>query len=200
LDEDGELHCLIEELGRHLAKSVPDQSVHITGTRNQVQIAGHDLVVTQRHVTRYPITPDERHLTGDQAAQVRKSIGAVAAGMSENGQPNFAAVHRMIQDRFNVVTYSLIPRGEFEAALAFLAQQRAICENRNSHAQPVAFRNSYYRAIYARARELGWDTPRILRFAEARLTLSKPLHTLKELGSQQLKTLRECMRSCKGRE
>jgi hypothetical protein len=55
----------------------------------------------------------------------------------------------------------------------------------------MTYANDLYRAIFAGARELGWDGERVYQFAAKKLTLKSPLASLKELGPVQLKVLAE---------
>jgi hypothetical protein len=111
----------------------------------------------------------------------------------EDGEPNFAAAHRMLQRRFNVASYLLLPRESFADAMAFLKQQRAINRGRLLRRNPVAYRNDFFRAIFAGGRELGWGGEQVYQFATAHLGLKRHVGSLKELGARQLKSVAEAM-------
>ena len=103
----------------------------MSGSGNSVQVAGRDLIHTAKHIQRNTITPDERHLSVEQREQVQAVVSELAARLAGNdGAPNFAGAHRMLQRRFNVASYLLLPREKFAEALAFLKQQRAIHRSR----------------------------------------------------------------------
>ena len=95
----------------------------------------------------------------------------------------------MLQKRFNVASYLLIPGGQFTEALAFIKQQRAIHRSALQRRNPVAYRNDLYRAIFAGARELKWDGKRVYLFAAEVIGLKRPIESLKELGPLQLKAV-----------
>jgi hypothetical protein len=99
----------------------------------------------------------------------------------------------MLQRRFNVVSYLLIPRESFADAMAFLKQQRAINRGRLQRRNPIAYRNDFFRAIFAVGRELGWGGEQVYQFATAHLGLKRPVGSLKELGASQLKSVAEAM-------
>ena len=191
LDGDPELAQLIERLA--LMPPPADrinQTVHVSGHRNVVQVAGRDLIQTEKFICRNTITPDERHLTAEQRERIREVVGELANRLAgDNGEANFAAVHRMLQRRFEVASYLLIPRIRYDEALSFLRQQRAIYRSRLSRRNPVAYRNDFYRAIFAAARELGWDAEQVYRFAAEKLALKTAIASLKAVGPVQLKTL-----------
>jgi hypothetical protein len=192
LAHESELARLIEKLAALLPQSadVVSQNVRVTGHRNVVQVAGRDLIQTEKLIHRNTITPDERHLTGEQRECIRAVAGELADRLAgDDGEANFAAVHRMLQRRFKVASYLLIPRGRYADALGFLRQHRAINRSRLRHRNPVAYQNDFYRAIFAGARELGWDGEQVYRFAAEKLALKTALASLKALGPVQLKTL-----------
>jgi len=192
LSTDAVLHGLIERLSSLLPASVQvtGPCVRVNGSGNSVQVAGRDLIHTAKHIQRNTITPDERHLPVAQREQVRSVIGELAARLAgDDGTPNFAGAHRMLQRRYNVASYPLLPREKFAEALAFLKQQRAIHRSRLQRRNPVAYRNDFFRAIFAGARELGWEGERVYQFATEALALGRPVASLKELGPVQLKSL-----------
>lgn len=206
LGADAVLHGLIERLSSLLPASVQvtGPGVQVSGCRNVVQVAGRDLIHTAKHIQRNAITPDERHLSVEQREQIQAVIGELAARLAgDDGAPNFAGAHRMLQRRFNVASYLLLPRERFADALAFLKQQRAIHRSRLQRRNPAAYRNDFFRAIFAGARELGWEGARVYQFAAEALGLNRSVGSLKELGPAQLKFLataiqRRAARACVG--
>ncbi|MEO6002301.1 MAG: hypothetical protein ABIZ04_21230 [Opitutus sp.] len=192
LENDANLGRLIERLAALLpnADDVVAQHVHVRGQENRVQVAGRDLIHTEKIVRRNTITPDERHLTAEQRDRLREVIGELAVRLAgASGRGGISAVHAMLQRRFQVPSYLLISRERFEEALSFLRQQRAIHRSHLRKPDPVAYANDLYRSIFAGARELGWDGERVYRFATEKLSLKTAAASLKELGSVQLKTL-----------
>ena len=130
---DKVLHHLIEDLARTLPEAfrLPRQQVHITGTGNRVNMAGRDIVTAERVVNRNAITPDARHITSAEKRQFRPVISELAYRLAgRDGSPRYSAVHAMLQQRFGVASYLLIPRDRFAEALSFLKQQRAIRRQR----------------------------------------------------------------------
>lgn len=196
LPADEELQGLVRRLAALLpAPDFATQRVHVEGSGNEVKVAGRDLIVTERHVRRVAITPDERHLMHEQRRRLLEVIHELAERLAPpSGRPNLAAVHAMLQRRFDVPSYLLIPRERYAEALAFLEQQRAIRRSALRRRDPVAFRRDLFRAIFSRATELGWSRDRVHEFARERLQLKQPLTSLKQLGPQQLRTLVERMR------
>jgi hypothetical protein len=191
LHQDPELVRLIEMLGRLLAAvgGTVVGDVRVQGDGNRVQVAG-SIVNTERHVTRAAITPDERHVAPDEAAELRRLIAAVADRLArDDGAPNFAAVHRQLQRRFKVASYLLIPRRQFAEAVAFLKQRRGLHRRRLRRRNPAAYEADLFRAIHAKCRELGWHRERLCAFAAEHLPLHHPVNSVRELGPNQLRAL-----------
>jgi hypothetical protein len=194
---DADLRQLIEELAALLPESagVFRQQVRVEGRGNQVQVAGRDIVTTERLVHRNAITPDARHITPEEKRQLGSVISELAYRLAgPAGRPRYSAVHAMLQRRFGVSSYLLITRERFDDALAFLKQQRAIHRSRLRRRNPAAYRNDYLRLINARCCELGWDKPRLHQFASEKLGLSRPVNSLTGLGPNQLKSLVDLLR------
>jgi hypothetical protein len=196
LEDDLELVHLLQHLVKLLPPTEPTirQDVHVKGRGHRVQVAAGNIINTEKTVRKNVITPDERHLSGEQKERLQPLINELATRLAgEDGKPNYKKVHAMLQRHFDVTSYLLIERGDFDQAAAFLREQRAINRSRLRSRNPVAYKNDFFRGIWSRARELGWDKPRVYEFALARLSLKKAIFSLKELGPIQLKTLGEAM-------
>ncbi len=196
LPADPDLVRLIEQLAGLMPARAEGarQFVTVEGTSNQVQVAGRDLIVAAHHVSRNEITPDDRHLAREQRSALLRVIHELAERMpAASGQPNLAAVHRMLQRRYGVVSYLLIPRERYGDALTFLQRQRVIRREALARRNPAAFCRDLFRSIYARAGELGWSREAVYAFARARLQLTRPVTSLKQLEVEQLRSLADGM-------
>jgi len=197
LGHDAELARLIKNLAVLLPSSAAPvrQSVRVTGNGNMVQVAGRDLIHTSKLIRRNAIAPDERHLNVEQREHMRQLIGELAERLAgTSGTANFGAVYRMLQRRFQVASYLLIPSNRYDEAVSFLRQQRTIHRSRLRAQNPVAYQNDLYRTIFASARELGWSGEQVYRFATEKLGPQTDVTSLKELGTLQLKTLADSIR------
>ncbi len=196
LDDDVELVRLVTEITSLLPpdRRAVRQNVRVSGRGNRVFVAGRNLTLAERSVRRNVIVPDDRHLNPDQREKLRGLLAELAVRLAgEDGRPNFAAAHRILQRRFSVVSYLLIPGERFGDAVAFLKRQRAIHRHRLQKRNPELYGRDLHRAIYARAHELGWDRARVFAFAEEKLQFKRPLVSLKDLGPIQLKSLADCL-------
>lgn len=123
------LHRLIEELFLKLPEAFRPslQQVRVSGEANRVNVAGRDIVTAERVVHRNAITPDARHITPDEKRQLRPIISELAYRLAgRDGRPRYSAVHAMLQQRFAVASFLLIPRERFSEAMSFLKQQRVM--------------------------------------------------------------------------
>lgn len=196
LEDDLELMHLLQHLAKLLPPTEPTirQDVRVKGRGHRVQVAAGNIINTETTVRKNVITPDERHLSGEQKERLQPLINELATRLAgEDGKPNYKKVHAMLQRHFDVTSYLLIERGDFDHAAAFLREQRAINRSRLRSRNPVAYKNDFFRGIWSRARELGWDKPQVYEFALTRLSLRKAISSLKELGPIQLKALAEAM-------
>lgn len=196
-EDDLELMHLLQHLAKLLPPAEPAirQDVRVKGRGHRVQVAARDIINTEKHVQKNAITPDERHLSGEQKERLQPLINELAARLAgEDGKPNYKKVHAMLQRQFDVTSYLLIERADFEKAAAFLKEQRAINRPRLRSRNPVAYQNDFFRGIWSRAGELGWEKSQVYEFARGTLSLKKSISSLKELGPIQLKTLSEAMR------
>lgn len=197
LDRDEELVRLATRLRDSLPQAMRENRVAVTveGTRNQVNVAGGDLTVTSRLVRRNVITPDDRHLAREQRTRLRAAVHDLASRMARVGAPpNFAAVHAMLQRRFAVTSYLLIPRERYGEALEYLRRELVIRRGVLAHRDPARLRVELFRAIYARAGELGWSREELYRFAAERLDVPERITSLKQFGADQLRKLADRMR------
>ncbi len=197
LEADPEILKLTMRLAELLPShaNVAVQNVKVEGNGNQVKVAGRDLIVTERHVQRNTITPDERHLMHDQRSRLLPLMHDLAERLAgKDGEPNLAAVHRMLQRKFEVPSYLLIPRERYAEVLAFLNQRRAMRREAFNRRNPDAVRQDLFRAIFSRATELGWTRHEVYAFARERLELPVAIASLKRLGFCELRALLQQMR------
>lgn len=192
LENDPDLRRFIAQLAAALpaTSTATPQTVRVVGRNNHVQVAARDIIHTARHVQRCVITPDERHLDAAQKRQLGALVAELADRLAgDDGQPRFGAVHQMLQRKFNVTAFALLPRERFDDALAFLKQQRAIHRSSLQRRNPAAYQQDFFRRIHARRAALGWDKSQLYAFATEKLAPSKPVTSLRQLGSLQLKSL-----------
>lgn len=197
LETDSKLARLVNKLAKAMPASDPKitQKANVSGNHNRIQQALGDIINTEKITKKNKITPDERHISGDQKKKLKKVIDDLAYRLAgEDGKPDYSKVYLMLQGRFDVVSYLLIKREDFENAISFLKQQRAIYRGRLRRKNPEAYEGDFIQKIHACRSHLGWDKPTLYKFALERLPLKKPITSTKQLGVNQLKTLSEMIK------
>lgn len=196
LDADNELAPLVKELRAALGPTTMIQqnvTANQTGRKNTVIVAGRDVIQPLHHTTKQEVKPDERHVTSAQKKEIKELIDELAIRLAgKDGAPNYKAAWGRLYDEFGVTSYHLLPVGDFEAAVRYLREQKAISRSRLRRRNPQAYRNDFYATIHASAKTLGWTEDQIYDFAEEKLE-KKPIRSLRKLGPNQLKKLSECI-------
>lgn len=135
---DSDLARLAEQIAALLPGDAESSghSVQVSGRQNKVVVAGRDVIHAERVVHRSTITPDETHVTVDQRKQIRALVGELAARLAgDDGRPNFAVGHAMLQRKFGVASYALIRRELFTDAVRYL-KQRCVVQRLRSKRGP----------------------------------------------------------------
>jgi hypothetical protein len=197
LEEDEELVPLIKQLRKALGSStsLTQQNVNVTqsGKHNSLLIAGRDIVQPQHHTIKNEVMPDDRHVTSEQKKVIKELVDELALRLAgRDGRANYKAAWGRLYDEFNITSYHLLPVAEYDMAVRFLREQKAIARSRLRRRNPQAYRNDFYATIHASAKSLGWTDQQIYEFAEEKLE-KKPIRSLRKLGPIQLKKLAGCI-------
>ncbi len=194
LSGDTELLRLIRDLKALLPKTTGAvrQTLRVSGRGHRVEVAGRDIIKTERHIQRNIIRPDERHISAEQLNKLKPLIEELAYRLAgEDGKPKFSSVYSRLQRTYGVPSYLLIPREKGDDAVALLKQQRAINRPRLRRRDPQGYANDFFRIIHTCRQRLGWSSSELYQFAFESIPLRKPITTLKQLGPIQLKSLSE---------
>ena len=152
--------------------------------------------------------PDERHVTEDQRAELRKVADEIvdrliarAANESDDevrkkrGR-NFGLVWSEFGKHFNITDYGLpsLPRDRFDDAKTWLMQYRASKNKNYKRINPEKYRKTLTTPIYTIAGKLGWTDPELYAFITEKLELEAPITGLSGLGISQLELARDRVR------
>lgn len=182
---------LLEVLPKSAGSSF-NVSIQQNGRGNRAQVAAGDIINTERHTKVVKFTPDESHISGEQAKRIRQLIDKLAKTLTgEDGKPNFRDAYGRLYNKFNIGTYRELKSESFDDAVSYLQQQAAINRPKLRRINPQAYRNNLYSPIWAKMKELSWDKPQVYAFASQKLELKKPISSLTQLGPNQLKSLYE---------
>ena len=180
----------------------PGAGIHQTATagRDVYQAAG-DVNVNKKEVVRPVLPREEHHVTEAQAAQLLRLLKELGERDEEAGRGStYGRWMDKFKKRFDVGSYARLDAAQFDAAVAWIKQQKAI--NRPSLRRPShrTWRADQYKVIHACANALKWPKPQLHEFASEEFALKKPLKSLKELGEQNLEKLAGIMRRRAGKE
>jgi|ERR1043166_1277956 hypothetical protein len=108
--------------------------------------------------------------------------------------PSYGEWQQRLKNRYKVASYRKLTVEQGEEAIQWLNQElgRKIPSLRRSNNDE--WRRRIYKGIWAAARELGLEKPQVYQFALEQLKLKKPISSLKELGEQNLESLRDKLR------
>ena len=167
----------------------------ITGDNNvQVGVNNGQIIQTKKvkQVTEV-IHDSSNHITDAQALEIRDKITDIVNMVSTNGANKatlFPKEYRAFYKQFGITKYTLLPKEKFDDALIWLAKRTAYYGKKNlRHGDSDEWRNSQYKAIYARIRQLKMSKEDLLIFAEDKLALKKPLASMKDLSDTRLQKL-----------
>jgi site-specific recombinase XerD len=102
-----------------------------------------------------------------------------------------------LTNRYQVTSYHLIPRALGDEAIKWLQQRAAMLRPKLRRANPSAWRDEYYKAIWARARELRMSKGDVYSLVKRRLNLQ--VVSLKQLGEHNLRHLYNIVMSLDGK-
>jgi hypothetical protein len=162
------------------------------GKARDVIQAGGNVNIAKKVTVRNEVVPDERHITEEQAAWLKALAEELAPRLAgESGKPAYGAVYSRLTKRFGVTSYKLIPRDKFDDALQWFKEEKAKSRSKLRRSDPEKLDKELYQKVWAKARELGWKKQDVYNFALEKLTLKRPISSLKQLGPYQLKKLSE---------
>jgi len=174
----------------------PVQSV--SGHNNVV--AGRDVNINKREVTRLSVTPGPEHITEEQAKRLKDLLDKaakieIAAG--SDPRKTYAKWWSELTNRYQVTSYRLIPRALGDEAIKWLQQRAAMLRPKLRRSNPSAWRREHYTTIWARARELGMSKGEVYSLVKHRLNVQ--VVSLKQLGEHNLRHLYNIMMSLDGK-
>lgn len=167
------------------------------GKAQNVIAATGNVNIATKHVTRPEFTPDERHLSPEQAVRIQTLVKGlaemdVAAGKSE--AKSFQSWWSYLKNTFKVTTYKEIPRERFDEAVSLLQQAKARNLPAIRRKDNELWRRKLYASIFAIAKkELGWSDEDIHTFSS--LKLGKAVSSLKDVGERDLTKIARLIRA-----
>jgi hypothetical protein len=155
-----------------------------------VQVAGN-LNINSKQIIRSQITPGPDHITPAQAHRLQELVKDAVESESVSGHYTadqlFSKWYTMLRNRYKVNSYTLIPAELGDQAVKWMQRQVAMLRPKLRRADNPAWRNQHYKAIWSRAKELGFTKDQVYALSGDRL--GKTITSLKDLGERNLKSL-----------
>lgn len=156
---------------------------------NNTQVAG-DYISTNKIVHKTEVLHDpDLHVTDEQAKTLRDKVYKITEarfGEKRFNKPPYGVVYNSLYDRYKITSYKLLPREKFDDAIKWLDKQIAIYRPKLRNIDVDQYRKDMYKAINARANQLGIN---VHEFATQALELKDPVVSLKSLSNNRLKDL-----------
>jgi len=166
----------------------------------QVGVNSGTIIKTNKVTRKNEIKPNpDIHISEQQAKQIKEKIDEIVLLnedarkiKNQNDKKRFyKQTWNSFYQRFNLTSYKMLARDEFEEAIKWLQKQIAFehrpkLRKRNNE----KWKNSLYSAIYAKSKNnLGMDKEDLMNYAFEKLELKKPISSLKELSDTRLNKL-----------
>ncbi|MDR2130989.1 MAG: hypothetical protein LBP56_07495 [Odoribacteraceae bacterium] len=153
---------------------------------NNIQVAG-DFIKTEKLITRTQVVHDPGlHINDAQAKEIKDRVKKIAESRSEESKYSFGQAYNALYKKYSITSYKLLQKDQYEDAIKWLDRQIAIYRPKLKNADNERYRKDMYKAIHARANQVGID---IHEFAVTSLGLKKPLSSLTELSDARLNKL-----------
>jgi hypothetical protein len=169
--------------------SKPSGGIAVKGNGNVV--AGGDVHINKREVIRPVVIPGPGSVTPAQAKKIKDGIDKLVELEFTAGDPDKAKLYKkwwgMLQKRYQVTSYKEIRADLGDEAVKWLQQLAAKNRPKLRRADNAMWRNEHYKAIWAKARNLGLSKGDVYHIVAERF--GKSVTSLKSLGEQDLKKL-----------
>ena len=169
--------------------------VNINGDRNVVGdnnlLIEGDAHFNSKVIQRTTVQASPEHITPAQAHRlqnlVKEAVTAEAASGQQTEKSLFAKWYDKLRDKYAVNSYILIPAEHGDQAINWMQRQVAMLRPKLRRTDNQAWRNQHYKAIWSRAKELGFTKDQVYALSGDRL--GKTITSLKQLRERNLKSL-----------
>ncbi|MFX1668500.1 ORF6C domain-containing protein [Riemerella anatipestifer] len=167
---------------------------------NNIQVGGDfngNIIKTEKVYNRPKVihNPDE-HITAEQQFEIKSHIDELVRMVSSvdtntDSRPKlYKREWGFFKKQFKVSAYQVLPKKDYEDAIKYLKKRIAyLGKPKQRRGDNDAWRKNQYKAINARATQLGMSRDERLAFATEVLELKTPLNSLKELSDTRLNKL-----------
>lgn len=163
---------------------------------------------TSRPKSKEKFVPDERHVTEEQRAVLKKACEEIvdrltaryAKGPEEVAKRakgrSFGIVWTQFNEEFGTTEHGLssLPRELFDHAKQWLLRYRASKDKNYKRTDPQKYHDTLTTTIYTLSGVLGWSKPELYAFASRKVGYERPIESLNDLGNSQLETVKQRIR------
>jgi hypothetical protein len=180
-----------------LPKDTPQVTQMVSGKCNIV--AGRDLSIHTERVVRktvIQIDPGSKHISNTTARKIKELVDEYIDIHTEAGKDPGRAAKRIwssLKNKFDVTSYKEIPVQDSDRAIEWLHKQLWMARPKIRRKNPKKWKGSLFKAIYTRAGELRISKDELYQLAQERLSLKKPISSLKDLTQRDLRRLHNIM-------
>ncbi|HUU97382.1 MAG TPA: hypothetical protein VM487_16730, partial [Phycisphaerae bacterium] len=165
-----------------------------TGDKSTVINAARDVNYNPRITRRTVVQLGPQHLSAEQARNIQTRVEEIVQLEAESGRErNYKKWWGKLKTHFRVPTYREIASAQYEDVIAWLQQQVALLRPKLRRTNNPKWRNSLYKGIWARAREVGMSKEEVHAFAGSVLAMDAPPDSLSDLGERNLKKVHDAL-------
>lgn len=181
-----------------LSSDVPEKTIQMVEGNSNI-VAGRDLNVHTDRIIKKTIVqtdPGGKHISNYTARKIKELVDEYINMHSDAGCDSRGAAGRIwsrLKIKFNVTTYKEISLDDSDDVIRWLYAQINMTRPKLRKTNSEKWRISLYKPIYARARELGISKEGLYILAQNRLSLKRPIVSLKELTQKNLEKLHRIM-------
>lgn len=148
-------------------------------------------------MTKNEFTPDERHITSEQAVKIEDLIDELVDMDASSGKDkgrSYGMWWKMFNNEFKIATYRELPRASFDEAVLFLRQAKARSLPKIRRKGNELWRRKHYATIFCIAKKgMGWTEDEVHQFPSTKL--KKQVTSLSDIGKQDLARLARWIRA-----
>jgi hypothetical protein len=179
------------EINKHRNKS--GKSVCFNSSIENVIVGNNNIRVYGNYINTDRISQNtkvmhdpDKHITNAQAKEIRDRVQKIAESRSRESKYSFPRAYIALHNRYNITSYELLSKDQYEDAIKWLDKQIAIYRPKLKKVDNEQYRKDMYKSIHARANQLNVN---IHEFASSALELKNPISSLTELSDTRLKKL-----------
>lgn len=126
------------------------------GKARDVLAAGRDINYAAKHVTKNEFTPDDRHITSEQAVKIKDFIDELVdmdASAGKDKGRSYGMWWKTFNNKFKITTYRELRREYFDDAMLFLRQAKAQYLPKIRRKDNELWRRKHYGTIFGIAKK-----------------------------------------------